>query len=218
MQIDTTATLFEPQLWDNDLFITCTQSKDSGQPAVAADRPQSPLSACRGLASLTIHQAPSEDCECAGSCEFLPSAHVLEYIFPRFRAFVEWNTVVRINFTVCQITDIQIWNRRNGALLQATISILILISMYDLRILQYRFYHEYSDTLNPFIPTDQYIYLCKQCRYRRDVSSGSALFAILSLGFDWNPYFATMGVFKCRDGRVHVRNSGGGGGGRGWKG
>ena len=46
---------------------------------------------------------------------------------------------------------------------------------------------------SPFIPTDPYRYLCKQCRSRWDgslraVSSGSTLFATLLLSFDWNPY------------------------------
>ena len=44
---------------------------------------------------------------------------------------------------------------------------------------------------NPFIHTDQYKYLCKQCRSRWDSSavlSGSTLFSILLLICQWNPY------------------------------
>ena len=47
--------------------------------------------------------------------------------------------------------------------------------------------------LNPFLPEDQYRYFCKSvnpdemARNKTAVSSGSALFAILLLFFDWNP-------------------------------
>ena len=40
--------------------------------------------------------------------------------------------------------------------------------------------------LYPFVPTDQYIYLCKQCRSRDRLIRLYALFTILSLIYDWN--------------------------------
>ena len=51
-----------------------------------------------------------------------------------------------------------------------------------------------SDHLfNSFIPSEQCLYFCKRCRSgwdgsQRAFSSGSTLFVILLLIFDWNPY------------------------------
>ena len=73
--------------------------------------------------------------------------------------------------------------------------------------------HWHRSTTSSFIHTDQYRYLCKQCRSRwdgslRDVSSRPTVCAILYIDFWQKTLLAIMGVYKFRDGRFHVRNSG----------
>ena len=65
----------------------------------------------------------------------------------------------------------------------------------------------YIKQFNPFIPADQYRYLCKQFRSRWAVSSDSTMFAFCYWFFTLL-LFATIDVSKFRDERIHFKYSG----------